>query len=459
MDHPATVSRGPQSNDPGETPQSRFAERRARVREQLGARAGARAVLVLAASPEVHVGPDAELRYVVDSELYYLTGYTEPEAVLVLSSAVDGYTLFVRPRDRERELWTGVRGGLEAATVEFGADRSYPIDALGVELPRLLADAELVAFRQGGGRSDVDAIISSTIARARRGRPRTGRGVTTLTDPGVILDDMRARKDDDEIARIRHAADISVMAFREAAALVAAGTGEWRIEAALQSGFRSRRAAGEAFASIVGGASNATVLHYTTNNDVLENGSFVLIDAGARANMYCADITRTYAVGTVSGERQALHDIVRSAHDAAVRVCAADSTIEDVDMAARSELVRGMIDLGLIDGPVDVALKKDDYKRYYPHRTCHWLGLDVHDVGSYVTPDGAPMALAAGMVFTVEPGIYIPRADERARPSLRGTGVRLEDDVLITANGADVITSALPLDADPAASCAKYTDD
>ncbi|MEO5510665.1 MAG: aminopeptidase P N-terminal domain-containing protein [Longimicrobiales bacterium] len=404
------------------------------------------AALVLAAAPEVRIGADTELRYVVDSELYYLTGYTEPDAVLVVTATA--ITLFVRPRDEKSELWSGVRGGVEAAQRRYHADAAFPVVELTQQLPLLLGDVDTIHARLRGGRADVDAALEDVLAAGRRNRPRTGRAPFRIADPGVLLDELRLRKDESEIARIRRAAEISIATFREAASLIRTGIGEWQIEAALQSGFRSRRASGEAFPSIVGSGVNGTVLHYVTNNDELREGDFVLIDAGARYEMYCADITRTYAVGRVSPERMALHDIVRSAHAAAVAMSRAGSTIDAIDAAAKRVLVQGMIDLDLVDGPLDNALAGDAYKRYYPHRTSHWLGLDVHDVGVYVA-DCSARPLEVGMVFTIEPGLYIPADDERARPALRGTGIRLEDDVLITAHGADVLTAALPLDADP----------
>jgi Xaa-Pro aminopeptidase len=409
---------------------------------------GDHAAMVLVASPELHVGADTELRYAVDSELYYLTGYVEPECVLVLTR--EGLTLFVRPRDAERELWTGVRGGVEAAQSLFGASAAFPIDALAVELPKLLSGVDRVFARARSGRADVDALILSAVAGGRSRRARSGRGPLELIDPGVVLDEMRLFKAVFEIEAMRNAAAISVAGFRGAAAAIADGRGEWEIEALLQYGFRSRRASGEAFPSIVASGANATVLHYTTNDEVMSAGSLVLIDAGARASLYCGDITRTYAVGKVDHALQSLHDIVRSAHDAAIAVCRPGSTLYDVDQAARRELIRGMIDLGLVSGVVDDVLAGDEYKQFYPHRTCHWLGLDVHDVGAYVDASGAPRVLEPGMVFTVEPGLYVP-LQSSARAPLRGAGVRLEDDVLITAGGCEVLTSSLPLDISPEA--------
>ena len=426
------------------TSSGRCAARRARVAQMLGEDG----ILILAATPELHAGADTELRYVVDSDLYYLTGYTEPGAVMVLTGRDARFTLFVRPRDEEHELWTGRRGGVEAATASFGADDAHPLSELAEGLPRLLTGCDRIFARTGMGRPEVDAGVRTALERARRTRPRTGHGPHSIIDHGVLLNPLRLIKDDDEIAILRQAAALSIDAFRDAAALIADGRGEWEIEAALAAGFRGRQGSGEAFPTIVGGGANATVLHYTTNDAVLHAGNFALLDAGARYRMYCADITRTYAVGAVSAERQAAHDIVRAAHDAAVVTAATGRTIDDVDAAARRVLVQGMLDLGLVDGPLDHALADPAHKRYYPHRTSHWLGLDVHDVGDYVDC-GNPRRLEPGMVFTVEPGLYFPARDDRVPQGLRGVGIRLEDDVLITSQGTEVITAALPLDADP----------
>ncbi len=422
----------------------RYAERRAGVLAQLGDSA----CLILAASPELHGGADTELRYVIDSDLYYLTGYTEPDAVLVLADGA--FTFFVRPRDPQREQWTGARGGVEAALAVFGADTAFPIAEIARELPRIGARMQRIYMRTRGGRDDVDAVLRDVLTNGRRARARSGRGPMEVADHGLILDEMRLHKDAHEIALIRRAADISVAAFREAARHVCAGNGEWQVEAALQAGFRSRRASGEAFPSIVGAGANATVLHYITNNGVICDGDLVLVDAGARFDMYCADITRTWAAGTVSPERRAVHDAVRAAHGAAVGASREGATIDGVDLAARRVLVQGLIDLGLVDGPLTDALARDDYKRYFPHRTSHWLGLDVHDVGAY-RQDDSERPLVNGMVYTIEPGLYIPADDPRARPGLRGVGVRLEDDVLIDRDGADVLTRALSLDMEPGA--------
>ncbi|MGH7501041.1 MAG: aminopeptidase P N-terminal domain-containing protein [Longimicrobiales bacterium] len=421
-----------------------YAERRERVAALLGPDAA----MVLAASPELMVG-DTELRYVVDPELYWLTGYTEPAAVAVLcpSHPESRFTLFVRPRDRDGELWTGVRGGTEAALEQYGADRAHPVGSLAEQLTGLLEGVEMVHARLGTGRSDVDAALSDVLQWSRARRPRRGVGPRGVIDPGAILDDLRLVKDETEIGCLRAAADLSVDVFREASASIGAGAGEWQIEAAVDGGFRVRGANGPAFPTIVASGANAIVLHHTSNDRVMAAGDMVLVDAGARHAMYCADITRTFPVaGRFKGAQKVLYETVLRAHDAAIDAARPGATIADVHDAALRALLEGLIDLGCATGPVARLMEnEDDVTRFYPHRTSHWLGLDVHDAGDYVR-DGAPRVLAPGMVLTVEPGLYIGLDALIGPQELRGTGIRIEDDVLITPYGHDVLTSALPVD-------------
>jgi Xaa-Pro aminopeptidase len=425
----------------------RFANRRARVLAELGEDRA----LVVSAGPELRVGLDGELRYVTDSYLYWLTGYTEPEAVLVLSPAsADGvFTLFVRPRDAEREQWTGVRGGVDAARAEFGADAAWPVGELEEKLPKLIGHASILYARLGYGRTDVDAVLLRILAGGRRSRPRTGKGPHTLVDIGVILDDLRLIKDESEIALIREAADISTATFCDAARHILPSAGEWQIEAVLDGGFRARGASSPAFPTIVASGANATVLHYTDNAREMQEGELVLIDAGARRSMYCADISRTFPVsGRFTEEQRALYDLVLSAHDAALNAAHPGNTIEDVQSAALYRLLDGLVSLGLLEGTRDELLKDEArYRRFCPHRASHWLGLDVHDVGDYMV-GGASRELEAGMVLTIEPGLYIPPDAAVAPPSLRGTGLRIENDVLVTSGGNEVLTSGLAVDPD-----------
>lgn len=401
---------------------------------------------MLAAAPELVVGGDSDVRYVPSADLYYLTGYTEPGAVLVLCPSADApFTLFVRPRDADRELWTGTRGGVEAARDVFGADTAYPIAALADELPRLLAGASHAFAALETGRADVDTALSAALASARRSRPRHGRGVHTVMDPHVLLAPMRLRKDAAEQAAMRAAADISVHAFEETARALHTMKHEYEVEAAIEYGFRRRGAAGPAFPTIAATGANATVLHYTANMAQLGEGDLLLVDAGARAGMYCADITRTFPVGgRFTSEQRAVYDVVLAAHDAVIACIAPGRSAAGLDDVALRTLVQGMIDLRLLDGAVDDLIDRKEYRRYFPHRVSHWLGLEVHDAGDYAVA-GEPVKLEPGMVLTVEPGLYIPAGDTSAPVALRGVGVRLEDDVLITDSGVDVLTRGLAI--------------
>lgn len=420
-----------------------WAARRTRVREQIGDRGA----LVVAAGPELGFGRDGEIRYTPDPDLYYLSGYTEPEAVMVLAPGDAPFTMFVRPRDPDRELWTGPRGGIEAARERFGADAAWPIAELREKLPKLLAEADTIFARVGTGRADVDALILDALAAGRRSRPRRGRGPHSLVDSGTVLDEMRLIKDATEIEKLRAAARLTVEAFAEAVAQIRPGAGEWEVEASLEYAFRKRGASGPAFPTIVASGPNATVLHYTENARVMQAGELVLIDAGARLDMYCADVSRTVPVSSGTGDaRRALYEAVRAAHDGAIEAVTPGAPAAAPQEAAQRILVEALIGIGLIDGPLDAALEDAERtRRLLPHRVSHWLGLEVHDPGGYVDADGAPRILAPGMVLTIEPGVYVPPDLERAPVELRGTGIRIEDDVLVTAAGAEVLTAGLPI--------------
>jgi len=411
-----------------------FARRRQAVLEQLGPRAA----LVLAAAPELIVGRDTELRYVIDAELFYLTGYTEPEAVLVLgpADAEQPFTMFVRPRDATRELWTGRRGGEEAARERFGADTAHPVNELSAKLSALVASVDVLYARVGAGRPEVDAAIAKTIADTRNVRPRKGSGPHTITDPGELLDAMRIVKDEHELSLMREAARISCAAFVDTIGRVRPDVGEWQIEAALEYGFRSLGGDGPAFPTIAAAGSNATVLHYIQNSAMARAGDLLLLDAGARYQQYCSDITRTVPVsGKFTAAQRRVYDVVLAAHDAAICAARAGVTFDDVHSTAQHELAAGLIRLGLLQGSVDeVIADENGLRKYYPHRTSHWLGLDVHDVGAYTTRE-APIVLVPGMVMTIEPGLYIAE---------QGIGIRIEDDIVITENGCEVLTSGVP---------------
>jgi Xaa-Pro aminopeptidase len=422
-----------------------FARRRARAAEMLGEDSA----LIVAAAPELHMGLDGEVRYQPDASLYWLSGFTEPEAVLVLCPSSEWpFVLFVRPRDPEREVWTGPRGGTEAACAEYGAHAAFPITELSDRLPRLVGHVDTLYARIEYGRPVVDAVVLAMLVASRRSRPRTGRGPHTLVDPSVLLDPMRRVKDAAELAAIGEAARITVESFHDAIARVRPDAGEWEVEAALESGFRTRGALGPAFPTIVASGPNAVTLHHTSNDRRMRAEELVLMDAGARAAMYCADITRTVPVGgRFTPEQRALHDIVLAAHDAAITAAVPGGTVADMHARAVRVLTHGLVELGLLRGGIDELIESGEYRRFYPHRTSHWLGLDVHDVGDYVE-GGHDVPLEPGMVLTVEPGLYIPVDTDAGPTLLRGSGVRIEDDVLVTEHGPDVLTRGLPTDPD-----------
>lgn len=427
---------------------ARARERREKVLETLGDRAA----LVLPATPELRAGRDIELPYIVDPELYYLTGVEEPEAVAVLlpGTSEARFVLFVRARDPERELWTGPRGGPERATSVFGADEAYPLAELETRLPGLLHDADTVYFRVPSLRPDVERVVLRAVSEARSVRQRSGVGPRGLVDPGAVLDELRLVKDEDEIGLLRTAAQISVEAFRQAAPTIRAGVGEWQIQAALEAAFRRGGADGPAFGTIVASGAAATVLHYVANRGVLDDGELVLVDAGARLDGYSADISRTYPVsGRFGAEQRSAYDIVLAAHDAAIVAARPGASVADVHGAALDALLAGLVELGALQGGVaGLREQPEAFRPFFPHRTSHWLGLEVHDVGDY-SVEGEPRRLEAGMVLTIEPGLYFRATSSDTVPAgLRGTGIRLEDDVLVTSADPEVLTAGLPIRAE-----------
>lgn len=418
-----------------------FARRRERVLHELGENAA----MVLPAAPEVVVGRDVEFRYVVDPDLWYLTGYEDPAAVAVLCPSADApFTLFVRDRDPARELWTGPREEPEAAGERTGADAVASISDLDDALADILRGVDHVHFRIGTGRGDVEGLVLDIVGSGRAARQRSGRGPSALIDPGLILDEMRLIKGPEEIHAIRDAVDITVAAFREALAIAQPGAGEWQVEAAVEAAFRRAGADGPAFTTIAASGPSATALHYTANNRTMTGDDLLLLDAGARHRIYNADITRTIPVsGTFKGAAGDVHQAVLAAHRAAIDAVRPGTTIPDIHAAAVRVLIPAMVDMGLLDGdPEDLLADERRWKPFVPHSTSHWLGLDVHDVGTY-TRDGEPRRLEPGMVLTVEPGLYIPPDHAHAPRHLHGLGVRIEDDILVTDEGCENLSEAL----------------
>ena len=429
--------------------------------------------MILPAAPWRFKNSDSEYRYRPDSELYYLTGWELPECIALLRSFADRrLVLFVPERDPARELWTGGRPDPEEVAAAFGADEVLPLADFRGKAPRMLADGGPIHYRLGTSRRCDDA-VRAALRLGRSRRARRGAGARALVDPGAVLDQMRLRKDDAEIARIREAARITVAAFREALGRVRPGAWEWEVEAALEGGFRRRGADGPAFATIVAAGASACTLHYTDNSRRIGAEGWLLMDAGAEFEWYAADVTRTVPAaaarrsgpGAGQGLQREAYQAVLEARRAAVAACVPGGRADAVHEAASRALAEGLTEMGVLAGPADEVLERGDQRAFFPHRTSHWLGLDTHDVGNYVKQDGKGVRLEPGMVLTVEPGLYfrpeasVPSGGEgdAVRPrlapggarrlrELEGLGIRVEDDVLVDEGGAEVLTAGLPVD-------------
>jgi len=405
-------------------------------------------VMVLPAAPVLRRSRDTELRYRADSELYYLTGVVEPEALLVL---VGGETprcvLFVRPRDAVAELWAGPRMGPEGASRVHGIEECHATDAIAEELPAMLRQGTALHYRPGRVAS-VDSAVEAALEWARDRGARRGDGPRSRVDPGQILDDLRLRKDESEIARMRIAARISMDGHRAAARAIREGRGEWEVEAAVNGAFRAGGGSGPGFPTIVGSGTNACVLHYVENHSRIPDGSLVLVDAGAEYGLYQGDISRTYpASGRFSDMQRDVYAIVNEARSAGIAAAAPGGTLAAVHDAAVVVIVQGLIDLGALQGEASDRIEDGSYRDFFPHQTSHWLGIDVHDPGDYAR-GGVARVLEPGMTFTVEPGLYFrPGVGGEGAERYAGIGVRVEDDVLVRESDVENLTEALPTSA------------
>ena len=412
----------------------------------LGALEGS--VLVLPAAPLSFRSRDTEAKYRADSDLFYLTGVVDPGAVAVLRPGGDAgdFILFVRPRDPAEERWSGERLGLEDAAEVFGADVAYSDETLAQKLPELLAGTDNVYFRLEGG-VGLERLVTTALRTARLRGTRKGAGPYGVVDPGRLLDRMRLLKDPEELDRIQRAAEITVNAFSEVLATTRVGAGEWQLEAVIEESFRQRGAMGPAFPTIVGSGPNTCILHYRDNTRVIGESDLVLVDAGAELDLYAADVTRTFpASGSFTDEQCAIYEVVLAAHQSAIQAVRPGATVESVHNTARNVLVDGLLGLNVLYGSREELIAEESYKPFFPHQTSHWLGLDVHDVGDYRCGERS-RALEPGMVLTVEPGLYFPPT-LLEETDYSGIGIRIEDDVVVTSDGHDVITEGLPVTVD-----------
>jgi Xaa-Pro aminopeptidase len=427
-----------------------YHSRRERLAALIRARSGG-GIAVIHTAPEAPRNRDTHYPYRWDSYFYYLTGFIEPEATLVISVDAQSSqsTLFCRDKNEEREIWDGYRYGPALARERFGFDRALSISQLDAEMPALLANQPSLYAAIGaasGGDEQVARWLGSVRAQARTGV----RAPDQVVDVRSLLDDMRLIKDAHEIDIMRRAAGISADAHVRAMRATRPGRFEFEIEAELLHEFRSRGSQAPAYGCIVASGRHGCVLHYHENDAQLRDGDLLLIDAGCELDGYASDITRTFPVsGRFTGAQRALYDIVLDAQRAAIASTRAGARFTDPHDAAVRVLAQGMIDCGLITGPLDAAIESGAYRRFYMHRTGHWLGMDVHDCGDYREPGAAAgdtkasRVLHAGMVLTVEPGIYVRAADDIPQ-HFHDIGIRIEDDALVTEAGCDILTSAVP---------------
>ncbi|NIP73443.1 MAG: Xaa-Pro aminopeptidase [Gammaproteobacteria bacterium] len=419
-----------------------------RRRKQLMRMMGPDSVAIVPAAPQRYRNREVEYHYRQDSDFYYLTGFPEPEAVAVLVPGREQaeYILFCRERDPAVETWTGYRAGQEGAVDTYGADDSFPLGDVDDILPGMLEDRERVYYTVGIF-PEFDQRVFAWVNRIRRGSRSGSRTPDEYVSLEHLLHDMRLFKSKAELKNMRRAAEISVRAHRHAMQVCRPSVYEYQIEAELVYEFR-RSGAEPAYPSIVGSGANACILHYTENRGRLEDGDLLLIDAGAEYDYYAADITRTFPVnGSFGRWQRALYELVLSAQRAAIDKVRPGNSWNEPHAAAVEALTEGMVELGLLKGKVPRLIRDEAYRRFYMHRTGHWLGMDVHDVGDYKV-GGEWRVLEPGMVLTVEPGIYVPANSKGIAKKWWNTGVRIEDDVLVTEGDPQVLSEKLPKDID-----------
>jgi Xaa-Pro aminopeptidase len=401
------------------------------------------AVAVFPAAPVFPRNNDVDHDYRQDSDLYYLTGFDEPQSVLVLTAHDRKATLFVRPRDPEREVWDGPRAGVDGAKAQYGADESFAITELTEQLPKLFQNQRRIYYRLGRDRPFDDKVLEAI----DRTRSRARMGVTwptEITDPGSVLHEMRLIKVREDLDAMRTAAEITKEAHLRAMHEVKPGMHEFEVEALLLETFRRNGSERPAYGSIVGSGANATVLHYRQNKKRMEPGELLLIDAGCEFGYYASDVTRTFPVsGKFNKEQQAIYELVLDAQEQGIALSRKGTTIEQIHKKSVDVITRGLVRLGLLTGEPEKLIAEEAYKPFFMHRTSHWLGMDVHDVGAYYR-DGRARELEPGMVLTVEPGIYISKDNDRVAPEWRGIGVRIEDDILVTDGEPQNLTGSIP---------------
>ena len=415
-----------------------------RRRTELVNQIGADDIVIIPTSSVKSRNSDVEYQFRPDSDFYYLTGFNEPEAVAVICPGrpQGEYVIFCRERDELREMWDGRRAGLEGAVEYFGADDAFPIEDIGEILPGMMEEREKV-YTTVGRYPDFDALILSWLNKIKRDVRIGKHAPYELVDLNHLLHEQRLIKRKDEIAIMRKAGKISAAGHKRAMQVCKPDMFEYQVQADMECEFRKAGSSYNAYPSIVAGGENACILHYTENNHALKDGDLLLIDAGAELNCYAADISRTFPVnGKFTAEQRALYSIVLDAQTAAFDKSSVGYSWNDGHEAAVAVISQGLLDEGLLSGNLEQVLETKSYTQFYMHRTGHWLGMDVHDVGDYQL-DETWRELEPGMVFTVEPGIYVNPSDD-VDERWHNIGIRIEDNVLVKKSGIEILTDAAP---------------
>ena len=422
--------------------ESVYAERRKRLMGMIGEQGAA----LFVSGPEVRRSNDTHYRYRASSDVMYLTGCEEPQSAVLLlpGHKKHPFVMFLRPRRPKLETWDGPRIGLEDAPARLGADHAESIERLWRELPKLLVGRRMVVTALGE-----DETLDRNVLAAYRGAQRLARSKRaspeSIVDPRNLLHEMRLMKSEPEVECLRRACDISAQAHVAAMQKTRPGLYEYELQAEIEYHFRKRGADAPGYPSIVGSGANACVLHYLTNNRRMESGDLVLVDAGAELQGYTADITRTWPVnGQFDGRQREVYDLVLQAQLHVIRDVRPGVKWHTLHDTACRVLAQGLIDMSILSCSLDEALHEKTYRPFYMHGTGHWLGMDVHDVGVYSRGSEESRELEAGMVFTVEPGLYFSPTENATPDDYKGIGVRIEDNVLVTASGCEVLTGGVP---------------
>ena len=391
---------------------------------------------------------DVYYRFRQDSTFHYFTGFDEPDAVAVLRNlrGKKEFWIFLRPRDQLRELWDGKRLGVDDAAARLGADKAFVATEIDRRSREFLDGAESVYFSSANGppRAVISSQVMEWLSKLRDSTPRSSESLLSLLDPAELISEIRLIKEEAELQRLREASRITALAHREAMARCRPGLNERQLEALIEFVAREQGAGRMGYECIVASGANATILHYIENNRQLREGDLLLIDAGAEYEYLTADLTRTFPVsGRFSPEQRALYEVVLAVQKSCIAMAKPGVTLQDLHEHAVGALVDALKGMGLLEGSGDEIIAAQTFKRFYPHGTGHFLGMDVHDCGRSLL-SGQPRPLQEGMVFTLEPGLYVQTYDEKAPVAFRGLGVRIEDDIVLTATGCEVLTAAAP---------------